>query len=145
MIIKYKKLDKNAVMFKKQTDGSTGFDITTPETVTIAPGELVAVPTGIALDLTGLPSGVELQIRPRSGLSSKGIIMLNAPGTIDRDYTGEIKVLMTNLTKEVYTIEAGSRVAQAVFAMYVPYLTAFPVEELSKTERGAGGFGSTGV
>jgi dUTP pyrophosphatase len=105
-------------------------------------GEWAAVPTGLAI---ALPPGTEAQIRPRSGLAAKqGITVLNAPGTIDADYRGEVKVLLVNLGSSDFTIERGMRIAQMVIA---PYLRAAWDERdaLPETERGAGGFGSTGV
>lgn len=109
--------------------------------VVIAPGEWAAIPTGIAL---ALPPGTEGQVRPRSGLASRhGVTVLNAPGTVDADYRGEVKVLLINHGPGPYTVERGARVAQLVIA---PTLTARLVEtaDLDDTARGAGGFGSTG-
>lgn len=102
----------------------------------------VLVPTGLFLSI---PAGYEAQIRPRSGLALKrGLTVLNSPGTIDADYRGEIKVVLVNLSSETALIEPGERIAQIVFS---PVHQAFfrPVEILTDTERGAGGFGSTGV
>lgn len=109
--------------------------------VTLAPGERALIPTGLAL---ALPSGTEGQVRPRSGLAARhGITVLNAPGTIDADYRGEVKVILINLSDTPFTITRGERIAQLVVA---PVL-AIGFEEadaLSATERGEGGFGSTG-
>ncbi|HEY0442544.1 MAG TPA: dUTP diphosphatase [Xanthobacteraceae bacterium] len=110
--------------------------------VTIAPGERAAIPTGIAV---ALPAGTEGQVRPRSGLAARhGVTVLNAPGTIDADYRGELQVLLINHGREPFRVERGARVAQLVIA---PVTTARLVEssDLSATARGAGGFGSTGV
>lgn len=125
-----------------QTKGSVGFDLHTTRNFIIYPNEIVLVPTGIAV---ALPDGYEIQIRPRSGLAVKhGITVLNAPGTIDSDYRGEIKVPLINLGCREVVFKAGDRVAQGVLA---PVSRAqFEItEELPETERGAGGFGSTGV
>ena len=110
--------------------------------MTIQPGEWELVPTGIAI---ALPRGYEAQIRPRSGLAFKhGITILNAPGTIDSDYRGEIKVMLMNFGKEPFTIERGMRVSQMVLATVI-HAELTPREELPETERGTGGFGSTGT
>lgn len=109
--------------------------------IVVAPGQRVFVPTGLFIEL---PVGFEAQIRPRSGLAAKhGITVLNTPGTIDADYRGEIKVILINLSQESFTIENGERIAQMVVARHekVEWQTA---ENLSDTERGAGGFGHTG-
>ena len=99
------------------------------------------VPTGLYVEL---PEGCEMQIRPRSGLAAKhGITVLNSPGTIDADYRGEIKVILVNLSNTPFTIEAGERIAQMIVARY-EQIEWQAVEELGATERGAGGFGSTG-
>jgi dUTP pyrophosphatase len=109
--------------------------------ITIAPGQRLGVPTGWAMEL---PPGYEAQIRPRSGLSLRhGITVVNAPGTIDSDYRGEIVVLLVNLGEGPYTIAPGDRVAQMVVAPVVR-VTVEEVAELSDTARGAGGFGHTG-
>jgi dUTP pyrophosphatase len=108
----------------------------------LKPGEWKPVPTGFAI---ALPPGTEAQIRPRSGLAAKhGVTVLNAPGTIDSDYRGEVKVLLINLSASDFTIERGMRIAQMVIA---PHLQAvWDVREtLPDSERGAGGFGSTGI
>jgi dUTP pyrophosphatase len=110
--------------------------------LTLKPGERLLVPTGIAI---ALPEGYEAQIRPRSGLAAKnGITVLNAPGTIDADYRGEIKVILVNLGAEPFTIERGMRIAQMVVAAH-SRVSWNAVETLSETERGNGGFGSTGM
>jgi dUTP pyrophosphatase len=110
--------------------------------LTIAPGEWSAVPTGIAL---ALPTGMEAQVRPRSGLAARsGVTVLNAPGTIDADYRGEVKVLLVNHGREPFVVERGARIAQLVVA---PVFAAAlrEVQSLDATARGAGGFGSTGT
>lgn len=125
------------------TPDSAGLDIRAflDEPLTLKPLERKLIPTGLYLEI---PSGFEVQIRPRSGFAFKqGVTVLNSPGTIDADYRGEIGVLLINLSNENVTIESGDRVAQMVVAPYVQAelkLTA----ELSETSRGDGGFGSTG-
>jgi dUTP pyrophosphatase len=110
----------------------------------LEPGERAAVPTGLAI---ALPDGYEGQVRARSGLARKhGIAIVNAPGTIDADYRGEVQVLLVNLGREPYSIEPGDRIAQLVVAPVVRVRIAqvASAEELGATERGSGGFGSTG-
>ncbi len=112
------------------------------ETVTLAPGDIALIPCGFAM---AFPDGFEAQVRPRSGLSVKhGISMPNAPGTIDADYRGEVKVPLINLGREAFTVEHGMRIAQMVIAP-VARAEIVEVEELDETVRGSGGFGSTGV
>ena len=126
-----------------QTPLSAGLDIRAnlDESVTLRPLERAMIPTGLFVEL---PEGCEMQMRPRSGLAAKhGITVLNSPGTIDADYRGEIKVILVNLSNEPFTIEAGERIAQMIVARY-EQIEWQAVEELSATERGAGGFGSTG-
>jgi len=106
----------------------------------LAPGEIRLVRTAIAIQL---PEGYEGQIRSRSGLASKGIIVLNSPGTIDSDYTGEVRVLLMNVGKEGYTVRRYDRIAQLVIAKVERALIEF-TSEITQTERGANGFGSTG-
>ena len=126
-----------------QTPLSAGLDIRAnlDESVTLRPLERAMIPTGLFVEL---PEGCEMQIRPRSGLAAKhGITVLNSPGTIDADYRGEIKVILVNFSNEPFTIESGERIAQMIVARY-EQIEWQPVEELGATERGAGGFGSTG-
>ena len=112
------------------------------EEFTLLPGRRVAVPTGIAL---ALPAGFEGQVRPRSGFALKhGVTVLNAPGTIDADYRGEVKVLLINLGSEPVTIARGDRIAQLVVAPVIQ-VRFQETSELTETARGAGGFGSTGI
>jgi dUTP pyrophosphatase len=109
--------------------------------LSLGPLERVAVPTGLAL---GLPPGYEAQVRPRSGLALRhGITLLNSPGTVDADYRGEIQVLLVNLSQEPFTLRRGERIAQLVVAPVSPVVLE-EVEALDATERGEGGFGSTG-
>lgn len=125
-----------------QTQGSAGMDLCCSESCELAPMERKAVPTGIKI---ALPEGYEAQVRPRSGLAIKhGISMVNTPGTIDSDYRGEIKVILINLGQDVVRFERGDRVAQLVIAP-VTRANWNLVDNLDQTERGSGGFGSTGV
>jgi dUTP pyrophosphatase len=133
-----------AVLPEYKTEGSAGADLRAfvRSAVTLAPGERAAVPTGIRIEL---PPGYEAQVRPRSGLAlQKGLTCLNSPGTIDSDYRGEIKVILVNLGGESATIERGDRIAQLLVAPVVRALFR-TVESLEETERGSGGFGSTGT
>ena len=139
-----KKLSKEAIIPKYETDGSSGMDISAniQNKIEILPGEKAIIPSGFSLSI---PKGFEIQIRPRSGLAAKkGITVLNTPGTIDSDYRGEIKVILVNLSKEKFIIENGMRIAQIVVS---PVIQAKfeEVKELPKTSRGSGGFGSTGT
>ena len=123
------------------TPGAAGMDVLAAEGVTIAPGARHAVATGLAL---AIPAGYEIQVRPRSGLALKhGITIPNTPGTIDSDYRGELKVILINHGDEPFAIARGDRVAQLVLAPVVQAVWA-ETDELGETERGAGGFGSTG-
>lgn len=125
------------------TASSVGLDLRADisEPLTLRPLERAMVPTGL---YTAIPVGYEIQVRPRSGLAAKhGITVLNTPGTIDPDYRGEIKVILVNLSNEDFVIEPAERIAQAVFAKY-SQLEWEEVQELEETQRGAGGFGSTG-
>jgi dUTP pyrophosphatase len=125
------------------TEGAAGMDLASGADgpITLAPGQRLGIPTGWTMEL---PQGFEAQVRPRSGLSLRhGITVVNAPGTIDSDYRGEIIVLLVNLGEEPYTISPGDRVAQMVIAP-VSRATVEEVTELSQTGRGAGGFGHTG-
>ncbi len=122
------------------TPGSAGVDLPLAEALTLAPGARTLAPTGLAL---AIPQGVEGQIRPRSGLSiTHGLTVLNAPGTIDSDYRGEIRVPLINLGQAELTLTRGQRIAQLIFA---PVLQVWfcPSDDLGETARGAGGFGST--
>jgi len=125
------------------TVGSSGVDIRAhlEQAITIKPSERMLVPTGIFLEI---PLGYEIQIRPRSGLAIKqGITCLNTPGTIDADYRGEVKVILINLSSEEQTIQPGDRIAQMVLQK-VERIEWEATDTLDETERGTGGFGSTG-
>jgi len=126
-----------------ETPYSAGMDLRAflDRPVTLAPGERTLIPTGLYI---ALPEGYEAQIRPRSGLAIKhGITLLNSPGTIDADYRGEIKVILANLSNETFTVNDGDRIAQMVIARFEQAQWT-PVEKLDETQRGEGGFGSTG-
>jgi dUTP pyrophosphatase len=124
------------------TDGAAGMDVVSAEDLILAPGARHAVATGFAM---AIPHGYEVQVRPRSGLALKhGITCLNTPGTIDSDYRGEVKVILANLGSEPFPIKRGDRIAQLVPAP-VQRAVLTEVDSLDATERGVGGFGSTGV
>jgi dUTP pyrophosphatase len=123
------------------SQSASGADLKSAAELTIQPGEYALVPTGIRL---AIPRGMEAQVRPRSGLALKhGVTVLNAPGTIDADYRGEIKVILINHGKNPFAISPGDRIAQIVFAR-VEKPELFPAGELPESARGTGGFGSTG-
>ena len=123
------------------TPGAAGMDVVAAEDVTLEPGARHAVATGIAI---AIPEGFEVQVRPRSGLALKhGITCLNTPGTIDSDYRGEVKVILANLGDASVAVRRGERIAQLVPAA-VTRATLVEVASLDVTERGSGGFGSTG-
>jgi dUTP pyrophosphatase len=127
-----------------QTPGSSGLDLRAniDETIEIKPFDRVLVPTGLFLEI---PLGLEAQIRPRSGLALKqGITVLNSPGTIDADYRGEIQILLINLSNQPVFINHGDRIAQMVFAK-IEQVAIAEVNSISNSERGSGGFGSTGI
>lgn len=139
-------LEPGAIMPSYATDGSSGADIYAylPDSsyYVLEPGTFALIPTGIRMEIC---SGFEVQIRPRSGLAAKnGITVLNTPGTIDADYRGEVKVILINHSELSYTIEHGSRIAQMVFAE-VRRAEFQLTHKLNITNRGEGGFGSTGT
>ena len=139
-----KKLSKNVTLPKYETKGSSGLDLAAniDEQIEIHPGKSKIIPTGIAV---AIPKGFEVQIRPRSGLAAKDqISVLNTPGTIDADYRGELKVILINLSDKVFVVDKGLRVAQMVLCPVIR-ATLKEVTELESTERGSGGFGSTGI
>lgn len=126
------------------TEHSAGMDLCAflTEPIVLQPMERALIPTGLFIEV---PKGFEAQVRPRSGLAIKnGITVLNAPGTIDADYRGEVKVILINLSNEPFTIQNGDRMAQMVIAPYEKIIWN-EVKQLSETVRGAGGFGSSGV
>lgn len=138
--IKIKKLTDTSKLPKKSTSGSIGYDLYSNEILTIKSKQTKIVKTGIAIEL---PINTECQIRSRSGLASKGIMVANGIGTIDQDYRGEIGVILYNSTSKDFKIDSEMRIAQLVFTSKTPYIL---VEEkmLDETKRGKGGFGSTG-
>tara|TARA_R110000868_G_scaffold149342_3_gene371813 strand:- start:7434 stop:7889 length:456 start_codon:yes stop_codon:yes gene_type:complete len=128
-----------------ETIGSAGMDVraavSQEEPILLQAGERAMIPTGLSV---AIPQGYEIQVRPRSGLAAKhGLTCLNTPGTIDSDYRGEIKVILINLGQDAFTIQRGERIAQLVLAP-VTQLAWEEVDALDETDRGAGGFGSTG-
>jgi len=128
-----------------ETIGSAGMDVraavSQEEPILLQAGERAMIPTGLSV---AIPQGYEIQVRPRSGLAAKhGLTCLNTPGTIDSDYRGEIKVVLINLGQDAFTIQRGERIAQLVLAP-VTQLAWIEVGALDETDRGAGGFGSTG-
>ena len=127
-----------------ETKGSAGMDVEAAisESIEIISGDIILVPTGFAIEL---PSGYEMQVRPRSGLAVKhGITIVNSPGTIDSDYRGEVKIALINLGKKSFTINRGDRIAQLVLAR-ISRAKICQVTTLNVTDRGTGGFGHTGV
>jgi dUTP pyrophosphatase len=139
-------LRSNAAAPRYATDGAAGLDLcaSLDAPLVLEPGARLAVPTGIAI---ALPAGHEGQVRPRSGLAAKhGVTVLNAPGTVDEDYRGEVKVLLVNLGSEAYTIEPLERIAQLIVAPVTKMRVEVVPDEaaLGTTDRGAGGFGSSG-
>ena len=138
-----KKFNKNIKLPVYKTFGSSGMDLVAyvKNKMTIKPGKTAIISTGISL---AIPNNYEIQIRPRSGLAAKqGVSVLNTPGTIDSDYRGEIKVILINLSKKIFIVKAGDRIAQMILC---PVMKAElkEVNVLPKTVRGKGGFGSTG-
>tara|TARA_X000000368_G_C22530391_1_gene493216 strand:+ start:15 stop:455 length:441 start_codon:yes stop_codon:yes gene_type:complete len=139
-----KRLSKEVSLPKYETSGSSGMDLAADISaiINIDPGKTAVIPTGLALSI---PKGFEVQIRPRSGLAAKyKISVLNTPGTIDADYRGEIKVILINLGKDSFKVEKGLRIAQMVVCPVVQAQLK-EVNDLNETERGKGGFGSTGT
>jgi len=127
----------------RMTEDAAGFDVAAAvlEPVVLQPGEIRLIPCGFAM---AIPKGYEAQIRPRSGLASKfGITMVNAPGTIDSDYRGQVQVPLINLGRQPFTVERGMRIAQMLIVP-VPQVNLLEVDELDETDRGHGGFGHTG-
>tara|TARA_B100001093_G_C25946454_1_gene643109 strand:+ start:22 stop:462 length:441 start_codon:yes stop_codon:yes gene_type:complete len=139
-----KRLSKDVALPKYETEGSSGLDLAanTDKQIKILPGKSEIISTGLAV---AIPKNFEIQIRPRSGLAAKSqISVLNTPGTIDADYRGELKVILINLSDKVFVVEKGLRIAQMVLCPVVK-ATLKEVTELENTERGSGGFGSTGI
>ncbi len=135
---------KGAIIPEYKTSGAAGADLCAllESPLTIPAGKFAMVPTGLFFEI---PEGYEIQVRPRSGLAAKnGVTVLNTPGTIDSDYRGEVKVILINLGEADFTINAGDRIAQMIISP-VTQADFTVTDSLSETERGAGGFGSTGV
>lgn len=142
MKVKIKKLNPNAIIPKYQSKQAAGFDFHALKDSYIHPGDTVLVETGLSIQL---PEGYELQVRPRSGMSAKTKVRVsNSPGTIDADFRGEIKIILDNIGDFPYTVKVGDRIAQGVLAQ-VPQAEFEEVTELEESERGNGGFGSSGV
>ena len=138
-----KKFDTNIKLPSYKTIGSSGMDLVAhiKNKITINPGKTVIIPTGIAV---AIPKKYEIQIRPRSGLAAKkGITVLNTPGTIDADYRGEIKIILINLSKKLFVVKSGDRIAQMILCP-VAKGKLKEVKKLPRTIRGEKGFGSTG-
>lgn len=142
MQIKFKLLTEDAKLPKYETAYAAGFDLAASKAYMIWPGEVQKISTGLAVEL---PIGTELQIRPRSGLSLKTKVRVaNSPGTIDPDYRGEICVLLENIGEFPFAVSKGDRIAQGVVCPVI-HASLVLAEDLSETERGAGGFGHTGI
>lgn len=139
--IKFQKLHPDAQVPSYAHIGDAGADVYSVVEVTLQQGDRAAIPTGLAVDI---PLGYEIQVRPKSGLALKhGIAVLNSPGTVDAGYRGEIQVIVINLGKEAYTFAKGQKIAQLVLK---PVIQAQYIEgELGTSDRGSGGFGSTGL
>ena len=139
-----KRLAKEVILPKYETDGSSGLDLAAciNKRIEIKPGKSEIIPTGLAV---AIPKNFEIQIRPRSGLAAKNqISVLNTPGTIDADYRGELKIILINLSNKSFIVEKGLRIAQMVLCPVVKAKFK-EVESLDDTKRGSGGFGSTGA
>ena len=139
-----KRLSKDVSLPKYETEGSSGLDLAAniDEQIKISPGKSQIIPTGLAV---AIPKNFEIQIRPRSGLAAnRQISVLNTPGTIDADYRGELKVILINLSDKVFVVEKGLRIAQMVLSPVIKAKLK-EVTELDNTDRGSGGFGSTGI
>ncbi|MDT9756435.1 dUTP diphosphatase [Heyndrickxia coagulans] len=141
-VLKVKLLHPDAQLPQRANPGDAGLDLYSIEEKTIAPGEAELIRTGIAIEL---PRRTEAQVRPRSGLAlNHRVTVLNSPGTIDEGYRGEIKVILINFGKQPFTVEKGMRIAQMIIAP-VMSVTVTVTEQLAESERGEGGFGSTGL
>jgi dUTP pyrophosphatase len=140
MEIKIQKLNPDAILPSYETPGSAGMDLSATEDVIMTPGETLLVPTGLSL---AIPMGYEGQIRSRSGLALNGVVVANSPGTIDSDYRGEVRIILRNVTPNIVALAKGQRIAQLIIAPVIPVLWE-ETDELDKTSRADGGFGSTG-
>lgn len=140
MKIKIQRVEKGAVIPEYAHDGDAGFDLITPYTIYLTPGVVTLIETGIKMEI---PKGYEVQIRSKSGLALKDIIVVNSPGTIDSNYRGEIGVILKNNGQYIYKLEKGNKIAQAVLKK-VETAQIVEVKKLNETVRGEGGYGSTG-
>jgi len=138
--VKVHLISERAEVPKKATPSAAGYDLVAIQDAILMPMTPTLISTGIVLEL---PDNYEAQIRSRSGLSLKGIVVANGIGTVDADYRGHVKVMLINFNNEPYEIKAGDRIAQMVFNV-IPDTTLIEVDEVSSTHRGIGGFGSTG-
>lgn len=145
MKLKIKKIEDRAIIPEYQSSGASGFDLHSIDTITVAAGCTIKVRTGLAFEV---PTGYELQIRPRSGLSANTKIRVsNSPGTIDSDFRGEVMIILDNISQnqaDSFKVKQGDRIAQAVFQKVERAEFEF-VDNLSETSRGTGGFNSTGI
>lgn len=141
--IKVKKISNKAILPKYATDGSSGFDLYSTINYILEPGDRILIPTDLIMEI---PNNFEIQIRPRSGIALKhGVTVLNSPGTLDEDYIGVIGVILINHSKQAFKIEEGDRIAQGVLAKVCDRFKFELVDEIVKeTQRGQGGFGSSG-
>ena len=142
--VRFRRLDTNRdlPLPERATAHAAGYDVRSAEEVVLQPGEIRLVSTGLVMEL---PEGIECQVRPRSGLALKhGLTLPNSPGTIDPDYRGELRIIMQNLGPEPVSLRRGERVAQLVFSRFEAP-TVLESDVLGDTERGEGGFGSTGT
>lgn len=145
-MIYYSDLNGCGATLEKASEGSFGYDLRALQGTLIPPGEIWPIATGICLDLS--KSGAMALVLSRSGLASKGVMVANAPGLIDADYRGEIKVLLWNAMADEFRVKAGDRIAQLIFVEASPFVPMMPTaiqEAFRPTKRGAGGFGSTGL
>lgn len=144
LVLSFKKISADVSLPRYETKGAAGADLKAyiPSSITIEPGEHRLISTGLFPELS---SGYEMQVRPRSGLALKyGITILNSPGTVDSDYRGELKVNLINLSDKPFVVNNGDRIAQIVISPVIQ-VEMVEVDSITPTERGEGGFGSTGV
>ena len=142
MNIKVKKLSENAYLPRYIHKGDAGMDLASAQGLSLQPGQTRVVMTDLAFEL---PEGIELQVRSRSGMAAKhNVFVLNAPGTIDSGFRGNVGVILTNLSSHNFEVKIGDRIAQAVFSRF-EHVSVLEYEEISDSERGTSGFGSSGV
>lgn len=140
--LKVKRIRKDIILPEYKTEGASGFDLSSSIDSLLKAGEFAVIPTGLIIEV---PPGYEAQVRPRSGLAaSNGIGVLNTPGTIDSDYRGEIKIVLFNFSDKDFNIRKGDRIAQLVISK-IERVKIIEVENISGSERGTQGFGSTGI